>query len=138
MALYSSVLIKHLDSNWNSLLRDTQSWNLLRDQGFLLLQSLVNDHLQETIKFHLRVPGDCTLTAQDTSISKDTAEDPSLIDGAAALDRTLTRMKQLIQKMQKSFLNLLNLKNDAFQRIGPDLNRFCYRDCALDDWSKMF
>jgi hypothetical protein len=128
MALYQSVLQKHLDSNWDSILKDTRSWDLLRDQGFLLLQSLVNNHLQETIKFHCRVPGD-----DDQNDSLDLKDESSTVD---ALDRIINRMKILIQKMQKSFVQLQDLKNSAIDR-AQDLTRFCYRDCMLDDWSKI-
>lgn len=125
MTLYQGVLKKQLDANWNSIATDTQSWNLLRDQGFLLLQSLVNNHLQDIIKMHLRLPGDDFSAVQDSST----------VD---ALNRTLERMKQVEQKMQKSYLNLIGLTKAAKDRMGQDIQRFCYRDCALDDWSKIF
>jgi hypothetical protein len=74
------------------------------------------------------VPGD-----DDPNDLSDVKDESSTVD---ALDRIINRMKILIQKMQKSFVQLQDLRNGAIDR-AQDLSRFCYRDCELDDWSKI-
>ena len=128
MTIYKSILGKQLENNRISLKSQRQTWNLLRDQGFLLMQSLVQDQLEALVENHLRVPG--TLL-NDRDIGKDS----STID---ALNKVVAKMKILIQKMQKNFLNLLDIKQEAIGRLGTDLNSFYYNDSTLDDWSKFY
>lgn len=128
MTLYNSLLQKQLDKNWNSIESSTHTWNLLRDQSFLLLQSLVQDHLRYILNTHSQDPSDDQV---DNTIT--VSDDSSTVN---ALERVLARMKQLIFKMQKSFMDLLQLKDGAMNRIEQD--KFYYRDSTLDDWSKMF
>lgn len=130
MTLYNTLLQKQLEKNWNSIESSSQTWNLLRDQSFLLLQSLVQDHLKTILNTHLRVPGDDPI---NNSTTASVSDDSGTVN---ALERVLAKMKLLIQRMQKYYLALLELKDGAIERIGQDLDSFYYRDSSLDDWSK--
>ena len=104
---FKSVLVRQITKNWESLQTCHASWNILRDQGFILLQSLVNDHLQSIFDHNLN-----------------------------DIEKVLNKLKLLTQRMQTIHLIFLQIKADASDRIRQEITNFICDDLTIDQWSK--